>query len=116
MSKVVTWDKIRGRQTAPCQLGIILYLCVTGEGMVFNMQCVWRGYQSYVVGLGVPLFPLDKDQLGDNQSDNQNQHHLCMHGLMPLVFGMHPGMLHPMDTNMRWSARLGERLHYATRL
>ena len=71
---------------------------------------MWRGYESYVVGLGVSLFPLDKDQLGDNQGDNQNQHHLCMHGLMPLVFGMHPGMLHPMDTDMRWLARLGERL------
>jgi hypothetical protein len=54
---------------------------------------------SYIVGLGVPLFPLHKDQLGDDQGDNEDQHHLSVHGLMTLVFCMHPGMLQPMNTH-----------------
>lgn len=49
----------------------------------------------YIVGLGVPLFPLHKDQLGDDQGDNEDKHHLSVHGLMALVFHMHPGMLQP---------------------
>lgn len=53
--------------------------------------CLW----SYIVWLGVPLFPLHEDQLSNNQGDDQYQHHLSVHGLMAFVFGMHPCMLHP---------------------
>lgn len=65
-----------------------------------TVQCVGEIVcVSYIVGLGVPLFPLHKDQLGDDQGDNEDQHHLSVHGLMALVFCMHPGMLQPMKTH-----------------
>lgn len=48
----------------------------------------------YVVRLWMSLFPLNEDELGDNQGDNEDQYHLCVHGLVALVFGVHSRMLH----------------------
>lgn len=51
---------------------------------------------SYVVWLWVSLFPLHEDELGDDKRDNEDQHHLRVHGLVAFVFGMHLGVLHPV--------------------
>lgn len=43
------------------------------------------------------LFPLHKDELGDDQSDDEDEDHLCMHGFMAFVLGMHFCMIHPVE-------------------
>lgn len=43
------------------------------------------------------LFPLHKDELRDDQSDYEDEHHLRVHGLVAFVLGVHLCMLHPVE-------------------
>lgn len=47
---------------------------------------------THVVGFGVPLFPLHQDELRYDERDDEDEHHLSMHGFMTFVFGVHSRM------------------------
>lgn len=75
--------------------------------MIFpNSHSELVSFVPYVVRLWVSLFPLHKYQLGDDQGDDENQHHFCVHGLMTFVFGMHFCVLHSVDRNVNEQRRL----------
>lgn len=50
---------------------------------------------THIVGPVVPLLPLHQDYLSHHQRGDEDQHHLCMHGLMTPVLHMQTLMLHP---------------------
>lgn len=50
---------------------------------------------AYVVGAGMPLFPLYQEQLGYYQGSNEDEDHFGVHGFMATVLGMHASMLDP---------------------
>lgn len=47
---------------------------------------------THVIGFGVALFPLHQDELSYDESDDEDEHHLSMHGFVPFVFGVHSRM------------------------
>lgn len=51
---------------------------------------------THIIGLVVPLLPLHQEELGEDEGDNEDEHHLRVHGLVALVLGVHPGMLQPV--------------------
>lgn len=50
---------------------------------------------AYIVGAGVPLFPLHQEQLGHHQSSDEDEDHFSVHGFMAAVLGMHACVLNP---------------------
>ncbi len=50
---------------------------------------------THIVGPVVPLLPLHQDYLSHHQRGDEDQHHLCMHGLVTPVLHMQALMLHP---------------------
>ena len=54
-----------------------------------------RGAVAYVVGAGVPLLPLNQEQLGHHQRSDEDEDHFSVHGFVATVLGMHARMLHP---------------------
>lgn len=43
----------------------------------------------------MPLLPLHQEQLGHDQSSDEDEDHFSMHGFVATVFGMHACMLDP---------------------
>lgn len=50
---------------------------------------------AYIIGAGVPLFPLHQEQLGHHQSSDEDEDHFSVHGFVAPVLGMHACMLNP---------------------
>lgn len=65
---------------------------------------------THVIGSGMTLFPLHQDELGDDERDDEDEHHLSVHGFMPFVFGVHPGMFQPVEQMNKETFRI--RLQY----
>lgn len=55
---------------------------------------------THIVRAVVPLLPLHQDDLSHHQSGNEDEHHLCMHGLVAPVLHMQPLVLHPVEENL----------------
>lgn len=50
---------------------------------------------AYIVGAGVPLFPLYQEQLGHHQGSDEDEDHFSVHGFVAAVLGMHACVLDP---------------------
>lgn len=50
---------------------------------------------THIVRAVVPLLPLHQDDLSHHQRGDEDQHHLCMHGLVTPVLHMQTLMLDP---------------------
>lgn len=62
---------------------------------------------AYVVGAGVPLLPLNQEQLGHHQRSDEDEDHFSVHGFVATVLGMHARMLHP-ESQTKGRARSGK--------
>lgn len=69
--------------------------CVLGASSCCACLFVFKpvgAERTHVVGFGVPLFPLHQDELRYHERDDEDEHHLGVHGFVAFVFGMHSRM------------------------
>lgn len=73
--------------------------------------------RTHVVGFGVPLFPLHQDELRYHERDDEDEHHLGVHGFVAFVLGMHSRMFQSdIKKTRRNTFRTRRRLYYDTEL
>lgn len=70
--------------------------------------------RTHVVGLGVPLFPLHQDKLSYDERDDEDEHHLGVHGFVPFVFGVHSRMFQSVEQTQKEPFRTQLCLYYVS--
>lgn len=74
------------------------------EGMKINLKLPSAvsslSDTTHIVRPVMPLLPLHQDYLSHHQRGDEDEHHLCMHGLMTPVLHMQALMLHPAENRV----------------